>query len=100
MIIIKTTLPNEGIVRKVIKHLIKQKLISSANFFPMKSVSTWTGNMNEVSEFIVFLKTRNTFWDKVRNELKKIHPYDIPCIIKIEGECNKEYDDWVTEKTK
>ncbi|MFH1359074.1 MAG: divalent cation tolerance protein CutA [archaeon] len=35
----------------------------------------------------------------VAKEIQKIHSYDIPCIIKINVEVNKEYDDWISDET-
>jgi len=84
--------------REISKHLLQQKLISSANFFPIKSISSWTGEIQEVDESIAFLKTKKDNWEKVRNEIKKIHPYKIPCIIKIDVEANEDYEAWINKQ--
>ena len=99
-IIIKITCPGIREARRIIKHLIQKKLISSANFFPVKSMSSWTGEIQEVDEFIAFLKTRKDNWKKVRDEIKKIHPYKVPCITKIDVEANEDYESWVNKQTK
>ena len=98
-IIIKITCPNIAVARDISNHLIQQKYISSANFFPIKSMSAWTGEIQEVDEYIAFLKTRKSYWEKVKNEIKKIHPYEVPCITKIDVEANKKYEDWVNQQT-
>jgi len=99
-IIIKITCPNIEEARKISTHLLQKKLISSANFFPIKSISSWTGEIQEVDESLAFLKTRKNNWEKVKDEIKKIHPYKIPCIIKIEVEANEDYESWVNKQTK
>lgn len=99
-IIIKITCPTIEEARKISTHLLKKKFISSANYFPIKSISCWTGKIQEVDEAIAFLKTRKENWEKARDEIKKIHPYKIPCIIKIDVEANKDYESWVKNKTK
>ncbi len=99
-IIIKITCPTIEEARKISKHLLQQRLISSANFFPIKSISSWTGEIQEVDEYIVFLKTRKANWKKVRDEIKKIHSYKVPCIAKIDVEANEDYESWVTKQTK
>lgn len=86
--------------RKISTHLLQKKLISSANFFPIKSMSSWTGEIQEVNESIAFLKTRKSNWKKVRDEIKRIHPYRVPCITKIEAEANEDYESWINEQTK
>ena len=98
-IIIKVTYPNEKKARKAVNVLLEKKLISSANFFPIKSVSRWTGEIKEVNEFIALLKTRKENWEKVKEAVKEIHPYKIPCIAKIDAEANEEYEDWVNNET-
>jgi len=74
-IIIKITCPNLDEARKVSTILLQEKLISSANFFPIKSISSWTGKIEEVNEAIVFLKTKKSKWEKVRDKIIEIHPY-------------------------
>jgi periplasmic divalent cation tolerance protein len=99
-IIIKVTYPNRKEADKAILHLLQKRLISSANSFPIKSTSRWTGEIKEVDEIIVFFKTRKVNWNKVKSEVKKIHSYKIPCITKFNVEANKEYENWVNKQTK
>jgi uncharacterized protein involved in tolerance to divalent cations len=40
-------------------------------------------------------KTNDKNYEKVKLEVKKIHSYDIPCILKIETKGNSEFIDWV-----
>ncbi|MFH1290786.1 MAG: divalent-cation tolerance protein CutA [Nanoarchaeota archaeon] len=98
-IIIKVTYPNEEEARKAIFDLLQKKLISSANFFPIKSTSRWTGEIKEVNEFIALLKTRKENWEKVKSAVKEIHSYKVPCIAKIDAEANEEYEEWVNKET-
>lgn len=94
-IIIQVTYPNIEEANKAISHLLQKKLISSANLFPIKSTSCWTGKIKEVDEISVFLKTRKDNWEKVESEVKNIHSYKVPCITKIDVEANKDYEEWV-----
>jgi len=99
IIMIKVTYPNTGEANKAISNLLQKNLISSANSFPIKSTSRWTGKIKEVDEIIVFLKTRKSNWEKVKSEVQHTHPYKIPCILKIEVEANEEYETWVNKET-
>lgn len=98
-IIIKVTYPNIKEANKAIHHLLQKKLISSANSFPIKSTSNWPGKIAEVDEIIVFLNTKKDNWEKVKSEVKKTHPYKVPCIAKINAEANEEYEEWVNRET-
>lgn len=99
-IIIYVTYPNMDEANKTISYLIKNKLIACANSFPIKASSCWTGKVMEVDEIISILKTRKENWEKVKSEVKKLHSYKVPCIMKIDVESNKEYEDWVYKETK
>ena len=99
-IIIKITCPTIEEARRISTYLLQKRLISSANFFPIKSISSWTGKIQEVNESIAFLKTRKDNWNKVRDEIQKIHPYEVPCITKIEVEANEDYESWINKQTK
>jgi len=99
-VIVKITCPDMEEARKISTNLLQKKLISSANFFPIKSMSCWTGKIQEVDEAIAFLKTRKGNWEKVRDEIKKIHPYKVPCITKVDVEANEDYESWVNKETK
>ncbi|MFH0818274.1 MAG: divalent-cation tolerance protein CutA [Candidatus Micrarchaeota archaeon] len=81
-------------------HLPKKRLIACANFLPIKSSYWWKGKITDASEVVSILKTRNENWRKVREEIKKVHPYEVPCIMKLEVEANSEFEDWVNEESK
>jgi periplasmic divalent cation tolerance protein len=99
-IIIQTTCLNMEEARKISTHLLKKRLISSANFFPIKSTSSWTGEIKEVDEILIFFKTRKGNWEKVRSEIKRIHSYKLPCILKMSVEADRDYGLWINKQTK
>jgi len=98
-ILVYVTYPNMKEANKSISHLLKEKLIACANSFPIKATSCWTGKIQEVDEVVSILKTRKENWEKVKSEVKKIHPYKIPCIMKLDVEANEEYEKWVNSET-
>ncbi len=94
-VIIKVTYPNIKLANQAINHLLNKRLIASANLFPIKSTSRWPGKIKQVNEFMVLLNTKKENWTKVRDEVKRTHPYKVPCIAKISAEANKEYEGWI-----
>lgn len=99
-IIIYVTYPNMGEANNAILYLLKKKLIACANSFPIKAASCWTGKIAECDEIVSILKTKKENWEKVKSEIKKIHSYKVPCIMKIDVQANEEYENWVNSKTK
>ena len=51
--------------------------------------------MQNDDEVVIIAKTNEKNFSKVKTEVKKLHSYQIPCILKIGAEANEEYDDWV-----
>lgn len=86
--------------QKIANHLLQKKLIACANFFPIKSSYWWKGKIENSDEIVSLLKTRKENWEKIKKEIKKIHPYETPCIIKINAEANGDYESWINEETK
>ena len=99
-IILYVTHKNLENAQKVASHLLQKKLIACANFFPITSSYWWKGKIENSEEIVSLLKTRKENWEKVKSEIKKIHPYETPCIMKINAEANADYESWINEETK
>ncbi len=82
--------------KKISGHLISRKLVKCTNMFPMESMYPWKGKLVEDKEFVVLAKTAVVDREKIRSEVKKIHSYEIPCIIFLDADANKEYLDWLS----
>ena len=99
-IIIYITHKNKQQAKKVVNHLLKKKLIACANIFPIESMYTWKNKIQNEKEIVSLIKTKKSLWDKIRQEVKKIHPYDCPCITKINAQANKDFEKWINSETK
>ncbi len=100
MILTYITCKNKAEAEKIANHLLKNKLIACANMFPINSLYRWKGKLQKDKEFVLLTKTIKTKAKKVEKEVKKIHSYDIPCIIKKEVTANKEYLRWIKNEIK
>jgi len=99
LIKIYSTFPNEKEARLVAEHLLKKKLIACANFFPVKSIFRWEGKIQNENETACLFTALDAGWIKVKTEIKKMHSYDLPVIVRIEAESNEEYEEWVRKET-
>ncbi|MBI3290972.1 divalent-cation tolerance protein CutA [Candidatus Falkowbacteria bacterium] len=99
-ITVYTTNKDLAEAKKIANVLLKKKLIACANFFPIKSMYWWRGKIQNDSEVISLLKTRKENWTKVRDAIKKMHSYKVPCIEKFFVSANKDYEDWVKKEVK
>jgi periplasmic divalent cation tolerance protein len=99
LILIYVTNPSLAVARKVARHLLKKRLIACANLFPspIYSVYTWKGKLKQGKEWVVILKTASSRFEAVKKEIEKVHPYEVPCIVKIPASANKSFEKWVKE---
>lgn len=85
---------------KISAHLLKKRLIACSNMFPVQSMYRWNQKIVNDSEYAVLAKANNKNYKKASDEVKKIHSYEIPCILRIEAKANKEYEDWANREVK
>ncbi|MBK7873804.1 MAG: divalent-cation tolerance protein CutA [Saprospiraceae bacterium] len=99
-IVIYITHSSEAEAKRVSDHLLQQKLVACANIFPINSAYWWQGQIQYEGEWVSIVKTTLENWEKVKFEVEKIHPYDVPCIMKIEVEANNAYEQWIRDEVK
>lgn len=95
MILVYVTYADEKTARKVTEHLLKGRLIACYNLVPVNSGYWWQGKIQNEDEFVSILKTIDQNWNKLTEEILKIHPAEVPCILKLQVEANEEYENWV-----
>jgi len=95
MTLIYITCKDKKEAKKISKHLLEKKLIACSNMFPIESMYWWKNKIEDAKEIVILAKTNDKNYEKIKEEVKKLHSYDVPCILKIGSEANKEYDDWV-----
>ena len=99
--IIKTTVQNKEEGLKIARSLIRSRLAACVNIIPnISSVYYWKDKIVEDCELILFIKTRKSLFDKVKDEIKKLHSYEVPEILLISLEnSEKTYLSWLLENT-
>ena len=95
-IFIYITNPDKETARKVAFHLLEKKLIACANIYEgVNSIYPWEGKIADETECVLIAKTVEKNFEKVKVEVEKIHPYTIPCIVKISVIPNEKYAKWL-----
>jgi periplasmic divalent cation tolerance protein len=94
------TSPDLKSAEKICSALIEKRLAACANYFPTKSMYRWKGKIESSEEFIIILKIRSDDFKTVSGEISRLHPYDLPCIVKYEiADGLLPYLDWIREST-
>jgi periplasmic divalent cation tolerance protein len=100
MALIYITCKDEKEAVKISKHLLNKRLIACSNMHPIRSMYRWNKKIRDEKEFVIIAKTKNKNYKTIKGEVKKIHSYDVPCILKIDTEANESYANWINKEVK
>jgi periplasmic divalent cation tolerance protein len=94
------TNPSKDEARRIAKHLLDKRIISSANIFPIESMYWWGGKITEGSEYVLIAKTSDANSGALEDEVTSIHPYKVPCIIRLPASANDAFTEWLKGEVK
>lgn len=91
---------SESESQEIVSSLLEKRLIACANVSSQVTSSYWwKGNIEKADEFIITAKTRLSLVEKITEEVKNIHSYDLPEILALpilDG--SKDYLDWLNNE--
>jgi periplasmic divalent cation tolerance protein len=100
MVFVYITCKDKSEAGRISEHLLKKRLVACTNSFPINSSYWWKGKIVKSKEYAILAKTIKSNYKKIKQEVKKIHSYTIPCICMIDSEANIEYSRWVSQEIK
>ena len=99
-VIIVSTFPSKQSVTSIANKLVKKKLAACVNITNISSIYAWKGKIENQSEYLALFKTSKKNQSKLKKELQKLHPYDIPEIAEINVDyINQPYLKWLVDST-
>lgn len=100
-VIVYSTFPDAGTAEHVAETLVREKLAACVNIHaPMISVYEWQGKLETEREVAVFIKTRASLADDAIAAARKLHPYTVPCFLKLPvAGGNDDYLAWLRAQT-
>ncbi|MCB0706838.1 MAG: divalent-cation tolerance protein CutA [Saprospiraceae bacterium] len=84
---------------RISEHLVRSRLAACANIFPINSLFFWVGELQRDLEWVSLVKTRPELWEKLVEEVELLHPYEVPCIARIDMQANQSYEAYIREAT-
>jgi periplasmic divalent cation tolerance protein len=83
--------------RELGKSLLEEKLAACINIFPsIESIYPWKNKIEFSEEAVLIVKTKKSYFEKVKVFLEKKHSYTIPCILSIPiSQGNESYTNWL-----
>lgn len=100
-VFVYSTFSDRASAETVAQALVRARLAACVNIHgPMTSVYEWEGKVASETEFAVFIKTRAALADEAIEAARKLHPYAVPCFLKlpIDGG-NEDYLAWARAQT-
>lgn len=81
-VIVYTTCGSNEDAEKIAQRMIEARVAACVNVVPgVRSFYRWQGKIENDTEFLLIIKTARGLVDQLRQELEKLHPYDLPELI-------------------
>lgn len=87
--------------KKIARALVEEKLAACCNVMKgITSIYAWEGEIEETTECMIIVKTRQERFERLVEEVKKMHSYVLPEIIAVPiTKGLKGYLSWIDEST-
>jgi len=94
------TTPDLASAENIAERLIELRLVACANYWPIRSMYRWKGKVERSGEYALTLKIWSADFSTIVEAVRKIHPYDNPCIVRYEISAGSQpYLEWIKEST-
>jgi periplasmic divalent cation tolerance protein len=100
-VLIISTFPSEESITGISEGLIvSKKLCACITSTKVRSIYYWNKKLEDQEEFIVFFKTTKLCAKRLKDEIKKLHPYDVPEIFELKiDDISRDYLSWLVQST-
>lgn len=101
-IIVLCTTNSKDSAKQMAKTLVSGKFAACVNIVDkIDSIYSWKGEIVEDSEVLMIIKTQKSLFEKLKNKIEEIHPYETSEIISFDIENgSKAYLDWISDNTR
>jgi periplasmic divalent cation tolerance protein len=100
MKLIYTTLGNNDEARKIGRALLAKKLANCVNFSPITCIYNYKDKITEEPEVVLIIKTKDGYYDKVREVIKSHIDYDNFIGQLNVDKLNDDFSSWLNEVVK
>jgi periplasmic divalent cation tolerance protein len=100
-IVVLITAPSAEEAAKIAKALVEERLAACANIVrDIRSVFRWEGKIEDDSEVLIVLKTREALFEDLEKRVRELHSYSVPEVIALPIVKGSEaYLKWLEEET-
>jgi len=98
--VVVTTCGSKDEAENLAKRILAAKLAACVQMSDITSFYTWEDKLNEDSEILLVMKTRERLFGKLERLISDHHSYDVPEIVQIPIYAgSKKYLDWIDRVT-
>lgn len=99
-VVITTLCDKEDISNKIVNSLLEKRMVAGSQVSKVHSKYWWNNQLEECDEFKMEFRTKDSLFEKIENEIKKIHDYEVAEISCYEiKNASKEIIKWIEENT-
>jgi periplasmic divalent cation tolerance protein len=101
ILLLFVTVPDADIGSRMGRALVEERLAACVTLVPgTRSIYRWQGALQDDTEVLCLIKTRRSLFDRLRQRVESLHPYQVPEIIGVAPACgNASYLHWVWDST-
>jgi len=99
--VVITACPNKKTANKLSGVILKKRLAACVQILPIESTYTWKGKIERTKEFLLLMKTKTSVFKKIKEEILKNHPYDLPEVMSLPVQNGSTaYFSWIDKNTR
>ncbi|MEI6092691.1 MAG: divalent-cation tolerance protein CutA [bacterium] len=101
-IVVLVTVPSKQDAENISKTILDKKICACVNIVDgVKSFFYWKEKIENSEEFLLIIKTNKQNYQKLEDNIKKIHPYTVPEIIALPIILGSaDYLEWLNDTVK
>lgn len=101
LIVVFTTVGTQEQALDIAHHLVRSRLAACVNILPgVRSVFRWKGKVDDETEFLLMTKTVEANFEAVKDEIRKLHAYELPEILGYPVTfAEKAFAGWIVESS-
>jgi periplasmic divalent cation tolerance protein len=95
------TMPDKERATSMARVLVEEGLAACVNIVPgVRSIYQWDGKVQEDDEVLCLIKTRPAVFERARDRILALHPYDVPEILAFAvDDGSAAYLEWLRKST-
>lgn len=99
--VILVTVDTQAVAQEIAGALVSDRLAACVNLYPIHSVYTWEGKVEQAAEWQLVIKTDLALFAKIEALLEMLHPYEVPEILALPiQQGSAPYLAWMADSTR